>query len=249
MTAQLQLPHESTRAGAGAFRVALIGLRILLGTLMITATFVQLANYEVYWRRIGLHDLALRTGNFFSAFTFDTNLLGALVLLTGAVLLWRRVDEPPWFSTVRLCLLAAMVILGAVYQVLLSGIRPGLGERVDWANTVVHVIAPFGIAIDWLVAPHTKQLPMRNALFVVAYPLVWLGYSLIRGTLVRDELLGTTYYYPYPFLNPHGSGGWTPVLTMIGALIVFILIVGVLGVLVARVEDRVTGRVHLRHAL
>ena len=249
MTAPLHLPHESAHDAAGAFRIALVALRVLLATLMVTATFAQLANYEVFWRRIGLHDLPLRTGNFFSAFTFDTNLLAALVLVAGAVLVVRRADEPAWFSTVRLSVLAAMIIVGVVYQLLLSGTRPAPGEQLNWANTVVHVIAPFGIAIDWLVAPHTKRLPMRSALFVLGYPVVWLTYTLIRGSLVRDELTGTSYYYPYPFLNPHGSSGWTPVLTMIGTLIVFILGIGVLGVLVARVEDSVSRRVLLRHAI
>ena len=65
---------------------------------------------------------------------------------------------------------------------------------------------------------------------------------------MRDELLGTPYYYPYGFLNPHGQGGWAPVLLMIGELLAFTLAVGALAVLAVRVEDRVTHAVRFRAA-
>jgi hypothetical protein len=223
------------------YRIALTTFRAALATSMVLATFAQLANYEVYWRRIGLHDLGLRTGNFFSAFTFQINLVGAVILVVGAWLLWRdHGDEPLWFTRVRLCLLAAIVVVGVVYNLLLRNDPTGPGERVDWANNVVHVVAPLGIAVDWLVAPHARRLPLSNVALVPAYPVVWLVYSFIRGTLVPDELLRTPYYYPYGFLNPHGPAGWTPVVTMIGILVLLILAVGAVAVLVAKAEDRVT---------
>lgn len=231
------------------FRVTLTLFRVGLAALMVAATFAQLATYDVYWRRIGLHDLALRTGNFFSAFTFEVNLLGAVILVAGAWLLWRgHGAEPLWFTRLRLCLLAAIVIVGVVYNLLLRSAPTGPGELLAWANTVVHVIAPVCIAIDWLVAPHWQRLPLSSAALVLIYPMGWLAYTLIRATLVRDELLGTPYYYPYGFLDPHGQGGWGAVLLMIGELIVFTAAIGVLAVLAVRVEDRVSHAVRLRAA-
>jgi hypothetical protein len=244
-------PHPASAVWGAVhpFRVTLTVLRVGLAALMVAATFAQLATYEAYWRRIGLHDLALRTGNFFSAFTFEVNLLGAVILVTGAWLLWRgHGAEPLGFTRLRLCLLAAIVIVGVVYNLLLRSAPTGPGEQLDWANTVVHVIAPVGIAIDWLIAPHWQRLPLRSAALVLIYPVGWLAYTLIRATLVRDELLGTPYYYPYGFLNPHGQGGWGTVLLMIGELLVFTATVGLVAVLAVRVEDRVSHAVRLRAA-
>jgi hypothetical protein len=228
------------------YRVALTTFRAGLATAMVLATFTQLANYERYWRQIGLHDLGLRTGNFFSAFTFQVNLLGAVVLVAGAYLLWREHgDEALWFTRIRLCLLAALVVTGVVYNLLLRSAPTGPGEQVDWANNVVHVVAPLGVTIDWLIAPHAPRMPLSSVALVPVYPVGWLVYSLVRGTLVPDELLKTPYYYPYPFLDPHGTGGWPAVLTMIGTLIILILAVSAVAVLALRTEDRFA---HARHA-
>jgi hypothetical protein len=249
MSAPLTAADPTTWKRIHPYRIALTTFRAALATSMVLATFAQLANYEVYWRRIGLHDLGLRTENFFSAFTFQINLIGAVILVAGAWLLWRdHGDEPLWFTRVRLCLLAAIVVVGVVYNLLLSKDPTGPGERVDWANNVVHVVAPLGVAIDWLVAPHARRLPLSSVALVPIYPVAWLIYTFIRAPLVPDELLKTPYYYPYGFFNPNLRGGWTPVLTMIGILLALIVVVGAIAVLILRTEDRVTHRVHA-HAL
>jgi hypothetical protein len=242
------LPRSTTLAWRRVhpYRVAITTFRTGLATSMVLATFTQLANYERYWRQIGLHDLGLRTGNFFSAFTFQVNLLGAVILVAGAWLLWQKHgDEPLWFTRVRLCLHAALIDTGVVYNQVLRKEPTGPGEQVDWANTVVHVLAPIGVTLDWLVAPHARHLPLSSVPLVTIYPVAWLAYSLVRGPLVPDELLRTPYYYPYGFLNPYGTGGWSPVLTWIGILVVLILTVGTLAVLVVRTEDRVAHALHV----
>jgi hypothetical protein len=231
------------------FRIALTTFRAGLAAAMVLATFAQLANYEVYWRRIGLHDLGLRTGNFFSAFTFEVNLLGAAVLVVAAWLLWRdHGEEPLWLTRIRLCLLASIVVVGVVYNLLLRGAPTGPGEQVDWANDVVHVVAPLGIALDWLVAPHSRRLTVAGVALVPVYPVLWLAYTFFRGALVPDELLKTPYYYPYGFLNPHGPGGVTAVATMVATLVLLILIVGVIAVLTVKAEDRFARPVRRRAA-
>jgi hypothetical protein len=232
-------PDDSTGRRGRPFRIALTTFRAGLATAMVLATFAQLANYEVYWRRIGLHDLGLRTANFFSAFTFEVSLLGAVVLVVAAWLLWRdHGEEPLWLTRIRLCLLASIVVVGVVYNLLLRGAPTGPGEQVDWANTVVHVVAPLGITLDWLVAPHARRLNVAGVALVPIYPVVWLAYTFIRGPLVPDELLKTAYYYPYGFLNPHGTGGPAAVATMVAILVLLILIVGVIAVLALKAEDR-----------
>ena len=219
-------------------------LRVAVGLLMISAVFGQLALYLVYWRRIGIHDLGLRIGNFFSAFTFEVNLAGGVLLIIGAVLLWRGSGpEPSWYSTLRLCALAAIVVTGVVYNLLLRPLPVPPGSQLDWANEVLHVVAPLAMTLDWVLAPRHRAVGFRAAGLVVLYPLAWAIFTFIRGALVRDELAGTPYFYPYPFLDPHGRGGWAAVGLVVGGLTVFTLLVGVLAVLARRLEDGVARRV------
>jgi hypothetical protein len=242
-------PHRSVYrvavypiAGMTWSRWAFAAVRVGLGIAMITATFAALSNYLVYWHRIGLHDLGLRTANFFSAFTFEVNLLGAGILLLGAgLVILHRGPDPRWFADLRLCLVAALVLTGIVYNVLLRPLPVHPGEQVDWANEVLHVVAPAGVALDWLLAPHPPRLPVRTAALVAIYPTAWAAYTLVRGANIPDELAHTPYYYPYPFLNPHLQGGWGPVLQMIVLLTACTFALGLLAVLAWRLEDRWIG--------
>jgi hypothetical protein len=45
----------------------------------------------------------------------------------------------------------------------------------------------------------------------LAYPLVWLGYTLVRGSIVG--------WYPYPFLNP-ANGGYGQVAATVAVVLV-----------------------------
>jgi hypothetical protein len=217
--------------------------RSLLGALMITAILAQFGVSLAYWRRIGLRDVAGRAGDFFSAFTHDVNLAGGVVMLVGAVLLLRgRRAGPAWFTALRLALLASILVAGIVYNVLLRPQPVPAGSQLDWANEVMHVVAPAGVLIDWLVAPRRPRLPFRASLVVLVLPILWLAYTFVRGPLVPDELGGHPYFYPYDFLDPNGSGGWAPVLVLVAELMVFAVVLGLLAVLAWRLEDRLAGR-------
>ena len=37
------------------------------------------------------------------------------------------------------------------------------------------------------------------------FPIVWAIYTLIRGPFTPNEITGASYWYPYPFLDPHLS--------------------------------------------
>src|SRR5438270_20662 len=83
----------------------------------------------------------------------------------------------------------------------------------------------------WLLVQHPRRVRLRTAGLVVIFPLAWVVFTLIRGGLVPDELAGTSYFYPYPFLNPHLDGGWIAVARWIGALAVLTLVLGLLALL------------------
>jgi hypothetical protein len=214
-------------------------LRIAAGVLLITGIAGQFAVSLAYWRRIGLRDIGLRTADFLSAFTHEANLVcGALLLVGGALLLTGGHATSRRFTALRLAFLPSILVAGIVYNLLLRPLPVPPGSQLDWANEVMHVVAPILVLADWLIAPHRPRLSFRAAWLVIAFPLAWLLYTFIRGPLVPDEINRTPYHYPYAFLDPNGSGGWGTVLTLVGELTVFALVLGVLAVLAWRIEDR-----------
>ena len=152
--------------------------------------------------------VAIVTTNFLSFFTIDSNSLTVVVLLIGAfLLLARKGDDPRWFAILRLCMTTYMATTGVVYNLLLRNIElPQGSEPIPWSNEILHLIGPVYIVLDWLLAPGRIPLPYWKSIrVVVIFPIVWVIYTLIRGPLVPNELAGTPYWYPYPFLDPNNS--------------------------------------------
>jgi hypothetical protein len=52
---------------------------------------------------------------------------------------------------------------------------------------------PVVLVADWLLDPPRHRLPRSVVLAWLAYPLAWLGYTLVRGE--RES------WYPYPFVD------------------------------------------------
>lgn len=155
---------------------------------------------------------ALKPGNFFSFFTIQSNIIG-FVALAWAALATKQTKRLVMFRGGATLYLA---ITGIVYGTLLAHL-PGAATDTSgvWVNNIVHRIAPVVIVVDWFLNPPMIALAFRQALVWLAYPILWLVYTLIRGNAID--------WWPYPFLNPHKPGGWGRVtLYCIGISIVFI---------------------------
>lgn len=148
--------------------------------------------------------ISLTVVDFFSFFTILSNAGAAVTLTIGAVLVWRgrRVD-PAWFATLLAAVTTYMVITGIVYNALLRNIPLSQGSTVPWSNEILHVWAPIFLLLDAFLGPLHRRLPWRALWAVIAFPIVWVVYTLIRGPLVTDFRTGNEWWYPYPFLNPH----------------------------------------------
>lgn len=134
-------------------------------------------------------------GDYFSYFTVLSNLFAAAILLHGAF--------PPANTrarTVELLRGAAVAYIlttGVVYLVLLSGQTPAY----PWVNAILHYLMPVAVTLDWLLdPPHVRLDPTRTVVLWMAFPLLYIPYTLARGAIVG--------WYPYFFVNPHRGGGY-----------------------------------------
>jgi len=202
-------------------------LRLLGAAAIVAAVVAQLLRSLEVWGQDPSADVGFLLVGFFSFFTIDSNIAAAVVLLLGAgILLLRRGDDPRWFAVLRLCVVTYMVVTGIVYNLLLRGIELPQGSTVPWSNEVLHVVGPLLLLLDWLLAPGRAPLPWRALWAVVAFPIVWAVYTLVRGPLAIDSRTGEPWY-PYPFLNPANSpNGY---LSVAFYVVLIALIIGAVG--------------------
>ena len=172
-------------------------------------------------------DVALTTVNVFSFFTILSN-VGSVVVLTWAGV-WllragpaRAPREPLSLAVALACVTTYMAITGVVYNVLLRGIELPQGTTVAWSNEVLHVVGPALLLLDLFLSPARRGLPWRGVLAVLAVPVVWIGYTLVRGPLATNTVTGAGSWYPYPFLDPA-----TPVASPQGYAGVLLYVVGI----------------------
>ena len=143
-----------------------------------------------------------RPFEYFAFFSIDSSIFAGLVLAISGLTLLQGKDESERLHTLRLVATVSMIVVGVVYHALLgdSAVDPrDIGY--DWPvipNLVIHTYAPIAIVVDYLLSIRGYKPSWRKAWWVVAYPLAWLGFSLIRGILDG--------WWPYWFINPGEVG-------------------------------------------
>ncbi len=183
-------------------RVVLAVLRLGFAGLTIAAIITQLANQI---------DRGASVVNFLAFFTIESNILGAAVFLyLGVRPLQGRSRRT---EVVRGAAVVALATTGVVFALLLSGSDVAL--PIPWVNAVLHQVMPIVIVLDWLVDPPADPIPMRQAVWWLAFPLVWAIVTMIRGPIVD--------WYPYPFLDP-GLHGVIGVAGYVAGIAVFIVV-------------------------
>jgi hypothetical protein len=199
-------------------------IRLAVAALLLAAVAAQFVESSAGWERDGLTDTATLIVNFFSYFTIESNLASVAILAIGGVLLLRGVEgDPSWFLSARAAVVTYMAITGIVYNLLLRSVEiPPGAEPLPIANEILHVVGPLCLVLDWLFAPGRRPLAWKTLWVILAFPIVWVLYTLIRGTFTDDEREGG-HWYPYPFLNPDtSSGGYAEVaLYIVGIALLF----------------------------
>jgi hypothetical protein len=133
-----------------------------------------------------------------------------------------QLDDTKRLEIARLSLTVAMIVVGVVYHALLSDVANDVrdGDYVwpVFPNEFIHTYGPVLIVLDYLISTKGFQVRMRAALWVAVFPLLWLVFSVIRGSL--------TDWWPYWFINPNGEAGLVGMLSYIAAITVFFLVLG-----------------------
>ncbi len=165
-----------------------------------------------------------RPFEYFAYFSIVSAIVAGALLLVSAFYLATDRAETKFLNIARLSLAAAMVIVGVVYHALLADaandVRDGDYAWPVLPNEIIHTYAPILIAIEYVIALRSPTLRLRAALWVMVFPLAWLGFSIVRGL--------ATNWWPYWFINPNEEGGVGSVLMYVAAITLFFIAMGYL---------------------
>ena len=167
---------------------------------------------------------------YFSYFTVQSSMMNVVVLAAGAILAFRLKRDTVLYTGVRMATVTYAVVTGVVYNLLLRGLPPTGYVGVQWPNEVEHVWIPLYILIDWLFATGRARLAWTWVWAAIAYPLAWCAFTLLHGA--------ATGWYPYPFIDPTGPGGWPSVAGYILGIAAFIIGLAFLAVFYSRWSGR-----------
>ncbi len=209
-----------------------VALRIVAALAIGAAVVGQIVTSLAFWQAQGLTDIPFRLVNFFSFFTIESNVLATVVLVMAVGLTALR-KNPMWFTVLRAVATTFMVTTGIVYNLLLRGIELPQGSTLDWSNEILHLWGPLYLLVDWIFAPGRLRLEWKHIGTIVAFPIVWAVYTLIRGAVTYDPLLDGGWY-PYPFLNPETSANGY--LSVSFYVILIAAVIGLVGAGVIRIS-------------
>jgi hypothetical protein len=169
---------------------------------------------------------AARIANVFCYFTILSN----LIIGGASLLLAVNPDRPStMFRTLRLDGVLAIAVTGVVYHIALAGLHE-LTPAGAVANQLLHTVSPILGVLGWLLfGPHGTLNP-RIVWWSLAYPLLWLAFTLIRGA--------ATGFYPYPFLEADELGYPRVVVNCVLIAVLFLALAAALMLLDQRLSRR-----------
>lgn len=194
----------TTSSRAYLFAALRLAMVVIVGT-AIVATFFDTASRAT-----------INPFNFFGYFTMQSNIITAVILLLAAIATFRGRPQTPLLVLARACGTTYIVIVGIVYNLLLTGLEGGVS--LEWANWVLHVAFPIYAALDWILFGDKSVVPWKRLWVVLIYPVLWTAVVIIRGA--------TDGWVPYPFLDPA---------TGYGSVAVYCVVIFVATVLVAAI--------------
>ena len=169
----------------------------------MTLGFIRLAMAlalfgSIFWQisdRVA-HNL-FRPAEYFTFFTITSCLLTGLALTISGLRVLRNQPETKFLTLFRLTMAASMVIVGVIYNLLLTDSVDERDIGYDWPvipNLILHTYMPILVFLEWLIVRTAVPLKLKTAFWVLVYPLTWLAFSITRGFI--------TDWWPYWFIYP-----------------------------------------------
>jgi hypothetical protein len=197
-----------------------------LGLTVIRLVSVAIDLFAIVFTVVSLvNEDRFEPSRFFAYFTIQSNLIGVAVLLTVAA----RANRAR-AATLEILRGAAALYLTVTFVVVILFLS---GEDVQlslqWVDFALHKFFPVVVVVDWLIDPPATRLTARHALLWLAYPLVWVTLTVIRGA--------ADGWYPYPFLDPE-NGGYASVAIYFVTILVFFLVIGAVLIALGNLRGR-----------
>jgi hypothetical protein len=152
--------------------------------------------------------------NVISYFTILCNSLIAVSLSFSAFFPKTKLGR--FFSglSVKTAIALYIFIVFVVYNTVLRDIWKPTGWQL-FLDNMLHVAIPVLYVLYWLFLVTKSKLNWKNGFYWLIFPLIYLIYSLIRGSKVG--------WYPYPFLNVDKLGFVQVIINISLMLIVFLV--------------------------
>lgn len=171
----------------------------------------------------GVAEGGMDLGNHFGQFTVLSNVFVAVVMLLNVA----RRDRPPrWEPELRGSAVVAVVVAGILHALLLGGLPAASGPVV---NVLLHTVVPTLAVLEWLLVPSARSPRWWAALAGLAYPTLYLGYTLLRGAIVG--------WYPYDFVDPTVQDGYGGLVSSLAIVLVAFLVVSAVVMLAGAVRQ------------
>lgn len=164
-------------------------VRLLMALALFGSIFWQISD------RVA-HNL-FRPAEYFTFFTITSCLLTGIALTMGGLRVLRNQPETKFLTLFRLTMAASMVIVGVIYNLLLTDSVDERDIGYDWPvipNLILHTYMPILVFLEWLITRTAVPLKLKTAFWVLVYPLTWLAFSITRGFI--------TDWWPYWFIDP-----------------------------------------------
>jgi hypothetical protein len=179
-----------------------------------------------------------RPAEYFAYFSIVSAILVGVIMLVSGIATIRGIPESRRMALLRISAVTSMLVVAIVYHALLENSAPDPRD-VGYAwpvlpNLVIHTYAPILVAIDYLFVHRREPLRLRQAFWVVVYPLTWLAFSIVRG--LSDG------WWPYWFIDPSGPGGVGSMLAYVLAISVFFIVLALVLIALARLSYRLMRR-------
>jgi hypothetical protein len=193
-------------------------IRLIMALALFGSIFWQISD------RVA-HNL-FRPAEYFTFFTITSCLLTGVALTIGGLRVLRNQPETKFLTLFRLTMAASMVIVGVIYNLLLTDSVDKRDIGYDWPvlpNLVLHTYMPILVFLEWLISRTAVPLKLKTAFWVLVYPLTWLAFSITRGFI--------TDWWPYWFIDP--QYGYPVMLQWIFTIAAFFVVLA-LGLLPAQ---------------